>query len=96
MKLQMKQVKYGLSGHKLEVYDKKAWVKTSLQERILDSVVFNRDIEVGRQEGHQLQSELDLKRQTLKESEFKSGNSISPLISSFTWINSKRIENNTG
>lgn len=44
--------------------------KHFLQERILDSVVFNRDIEVGRQEGHQLQSELDLKRQTLKKSEF--------------------------
>lgn len=32
-----------------------------LQLRILDSVVFKRDMEVGRQEGHQLQTELDLK-----------------------------------
>ena len=31
-----------------------------LQARILDSVVFKRDMEVGRQEGHQLQTELDL------------------------------------
>lgn len=31
-----------------------------LQVRILDSVVFKRDMEVGRQEGHQLQTELDL------------------------------------
>lgn len=42
---------------------RKVWVKTSLQDRILDSAVFNRDIEVGRQEGHQLQRELGLKRQ---------------------------------
>lgn len=57
--LQIKQVKYSLSGHKLQV-------KKSLQDRILDSVVFNRDIEVGHQEGHQLQRELDLKRQNIE------------------------------
>lgn len=79
------QTRYTIRKHELKHF---------LQERILDSVVFNRDIEVGRQEGHQLQSELDLKRQTLKKSEFKGVNSISPLISSFIWINSKRIENN--
>lgn len=64
-------------------------VKTTLQERILDSVVFSRDIEVGRQDGHQLQIELDLKRQILKESEVKSVNSVSLLIS-FIWINQKK------
>lgn len=32
----------------------------SLHARILDSIVFKRDIEVGRQEGHQLHAELGL------------------------------------
>lgn len=41
-------------------FNKKVRVKASSQERILDSVVFNRDMDVGRQEGHQLQIELDL------------------------------------
>lgn len=41
-------------------FNKKVGVKASSQERILDSVVFNRDMDVGRQEGHQLQIELDL------------------------------------
>lgn len=41
-------------------FNKKLRVKASSQERILDSVVFNRDMDVGRQEGHQLQIELDL------------------------------------
>lgn len=58
----------------------------------MDSVVFSRDIEVGRQDGHQLQIELDLKRQILKESEVKSVDSVSLLIS-FIWINQKRITN---
>lgn len=40
-------------------------------------MVFSRDIEVGRQDGHQLQIELDLKRQILKESEVKSVDSVS-------------------
>lgn len=33
-----------------------------LQARILDSVVFKRDMEVGRQDGHQLPTEFDLMR----------------------------------
>lgn len=41
-------------------FNKKVRVNASSQERILDSVVFNRDMDVGRQEGHQLQIELDL------------------------------------
>lgn len=36
--------------------------KLALHARILDSVVFRRDMEVGRQEGHQLPTESDLKR----------------------------------
>lgn len=39
---------------------------TFLQARILDSVVFKRDMEVGRQEGHQLQTELGLTREKQK------------------------------
>lgn len=38
-----------------------------LRARILDSVVFKRDIEVGRQEGHQLHTELDLRRNKHKD-----------------------------
>lgn len=34
-----------------------------LQLRILDSVVFKRDMDVGRQDGHHLQTELDLTRE---------------------------------
>lgn len=43
-------------------FNKKVGVEASSQDRILDSVVFNRDMDVGRQEGHQLQIELDLKK----------------------------------
>lgn len=41
--------------------------KHILQARILDSVVFKRDMEVGRQEGHQFQIEVDLIREKQKE-----------------------------
>lgn len=49
-----------VSWQELVGFNKKVGDKASSQERILDSVVFNRDMDVGRQEGHQLQIELDL------------------------------------
>lgn len=60
-------------------------MKASRQERILASAVFNKDMEVGRQEGHQLQNELDLggKRSELKNSV----NSSSLLLISLVCIN---------
>lgn len=62
-------------------FNKKVGVKASSQERILDSVVFNRDMDVGRQEGHQLQIELDLLKKTWSQK--KTVTSISPLFVSF-------------
>lgn len=37
-------------------------LKVILRARILDSVVFRRDMEVGRQDGHQLQTEQFLRK----------------------------------
>lgn len=40
-----------------------------LQARILDSVVFKMDMEVGRHEGHQLPNELVLRAEELEDEE---------------------------
>jgi len=63
------QVISNIHYHFRGVNDLAAHVKTTLHARILDSVVFKRDIEVGRQDGHQFQIELDLTRGRKTETE---------------------------
>ena len=62
----------------------------ALQARILDSVVFSRDMEVGRQDGHQLQTELDLNKLKWKGKHVKnedmvdSGGNIQHMLKHYT------------